>query len=105
MTVNEKISIGKSNMTLPKIAGLVAVTVAGVTWGTPGKFLIFVIILLAVTSTAAAEIIAVSSISIYDIFMIYLKVSLANLCKLYLKIFFVRSHFVFKRIQMFAYYV
>ncbi len=60
-------------MLLPN-AGLVAPLVAQKLMGQTGEILIVLLILMAVTSTGSAEVIAVTSILVYDIYQIYLKV-------------------------------
>ena len=54
--------------------GLVAPIVAQRLMGNTGEILILIMILMAVTSTGSAEVIAVTSILIYDIYQLYLKV-------------------------------
>lgn len=56
-------------------AGLVAVAVTTVTAEKTGKLFLFIILILAVTSTGASEVIAIDSIIIYDFYMTYLKVN------------------------------
>ncbi|XP_064641869.1 uncharacterized protein LOC135496466 [Lineus longissimus] len=53
--------------------GLVPPMVAQVLMGRSGELMMVLIILMAVTSTGSAEIIAVTSIMVYDIYMIHLK--------------------------------
>ncbi|CAH1774641.1 unnamed protein product [Owenia fusiformis] len=55
--------------------GLVPVIVAQRLFGKLGEFLIIVIIIFAVISTGSAEVIAVASILVYDIYQIHLKES------------------------------
>ena len=43
--------------------------------GTQGEIIILVMIIMAVTSTGSAEVIAVTSILVYDVYQLYLKVS------------------------------
>ncbi|BFZ23564.1 hypothetical protein BsWGS_26603 [Bradybaena similaris] len=54
-------------------AGLVAPLVAHRVLGKTGEFLILSMVLLAVTSTASAEVMALASIIIYDVYAQYLK--------------------------------
>ncbi|XP_059168393.1 LOW QUALITY PROTEIN: uncharacterized protein LOC131950305 [Physella acuta] len=54
-------------------AGLVPPAVAYRLLGKPGAIFIVVIVLMAVTSTGASEIMAVTSIVVYDIYAVYLK--------------------------------
>ncbi|XP_041377330.1 urea-proton symporter DUR3-like [Gigantopelta aegis] len=54
-------------------AGLVPPVVAQRLLGKQGSFLILVMVLMAVTSTGSSEIMAVSSILVYDVYGIYLK--------------------------------
>ncbi|XP_061180272.1 uncharacterized protein LOC133188802 [Saccostrea echinata] len=65
-------------------AGLVPVIVAQKILGRSGELMIIIMILMAVTSTGSAEIMAVSSILIYDVYQLYLKpyrlVTDANSC-------------------------
>jgi len=56
-------------------AGLVAPVVGQNLMGETGELLVALMILMAVTSTGSAEVIAVTSILIYDIYQVYLKVS------------------------------
>ena len=46
--------------------------------GFSGDILITIMMLLAVTSTASAEVVAVTSILVYDVYQLYLKVSVHN---------------------------
>ena len=55
--------------------GLVPPIVVQSLMGKTGEFLMIVIILMAVTSTGSAEIMAVTSILVYDVYRLYLKVS------------------------------
>ena len=43
--------------------------------GTQGEILMLLMIIMAVTSTGSAEVIAVTSILVYDIYQLYLKVT------------------------------
>lgn len=43
--------------------------------GNTGEVIMIILLLMAVTSTGSAEIIAVTSILVYDIYQLYLKVS------------------------------
>ena len=43
--------------------------------GQTGEILMLLLLLMAVTSTGSAEVIAVTSILVYDIYQLYLKVS------------------------------
>eukprot|EP00105_Crassostrea_gigas_P021844 XP_011441136.1 PREDICTED: urea-proton symporter DUR3 [Crassostrea gigas] len=65
-------------------AGLVPVVVAQKLLGRTGEFIIIIMILMAVTSTGSAEVMAVSSILVYDVYQLYLKpyrlVTDANSC-------------------------
>ncbi|XP_048764480.2 uncharacterized protein LOC125672302 [Ostrea edulis] len=65
-------------------AGLVPAVVAQKLLGRTGEFLITIMILMAVTSTGSSEVMAVSSILVYDVYQIYLKpyrlVTDANSC-------------------------
>ncbi|XP_033764344.1 urea-proton symporter DUR3-like [Pecten maximus] len=54
-------------------AGLVPPAVAQRLLGRSGEFLIIIMIIMAVTSTGSAEVIAVTSILVYDIYQLYLK--------------------------------
>ncbi|XP_021366508.1 urea-proton symporter DUR3-like [Mizuhopecten yessoensis] len=54
-------------------AGLVPPAVAQRLLGRSGEFLIIVMIIMAVTSTGSAEVIAATSILVYDIYQLYLK--------------------------------
>ena len=54
--------------------GLVPPIVAQRLMGNTGEILILIMILMAVTSTGSAEVIAVTSILVYDIYQLYLKV-------------------------------
>lgn len=54
--------------------GLVPVVVAQKLLGRTGEFIIIIMILMAVTSTGSAEVMAVSSILVYDVYQLYLKV-------------------------------
>ncbi len=56
-------------------AGLVAPTVAGISMGAVGNLLVNLIVIFAVTTTGAGEIIAVTSIIINDIIAVYIRVS------------------------------
>ena len=56
--------------------GLVAPAVAQRLMGKTGEFLILIMMLMAVTSTGSAEVIAVTSILIYDVYQLYLKVNI-----------------------------
>lgn len=56
-------------------SGLVVPVVASRLLGKSGAMLILIIVLMAVTSTGSAEIMAVTSILIYDIYGVYLRVS------------------------------
>ena len=58
--------------------GLVPPIVAQRLMGTPGELLMLLMIIMAVTSTGSAEIIAVTSILVYDIYQLYLKVLYKN---------------------------
>ena len=55
--------------------GLVAPLVAQKLMGQTGEILMLLLLLMAVTSTGSAEVIAVTSILVYDIYQLYLKVS------------------------------
>ena len=54
--------------------GLVAPLVAQKLMGLSGEILMLLLLLMAVTSTGSAEVIAVTSILVYDIYQLYLKV-------------------------------
>ncbi|XP_069105812.1 uncharacterized protein [Argopecten irradians] len=54
-------------------AGLVPPAVAQRLLGRSGEFLIIIMIIMAVTSTGSAEVIAVTSILVYDVYQLYLK--------------------------------
>jgi hypothetical protein len=56
-------------------AGLVPAVVAQEILGTQGALLILVIVVLAVISTASAEVMAVTSIIVHDLYEVYFKVS------------------------------
>jgi len=60
------------------IIGLVPPLIAQRLLGRTGEFLICVMILMAITSTGSAEVMAVTSILVYDIYQIYLKVWLRS---------------------------
>lgn len=60
-------------------AGMVAPIVAETLMGWQGQLMVVVIIIMAVIPTASAEVIAVTSILVYDIYQIYLKVISARL--------------------------
>ncbi len=53
---------------------MVAPVVAQTLMGKTGEVLVVIMILMAVTSTGSAETIAVTSIIVYDIYQVYLKV-------------------------------
>ena len=55
-------------------AGLVVPIVAQQLMGISGEVLIVIMILMAVLSTGSAEVIAVTSILVYDLYMLYFKV-------------------------------
>ena len=55
--------------------GLVAPVVAQKLMGETGEILIVMLVLMAVISTGSAEVIAVTSILVYDVYQLYLKVS------------------------------
>ena len=55
--------------------GLVAPVVGQTLMGETGEVMVALMILMAVTSTGSAEVIAVTSILVYDIYQVYLKVS------------------------------
>lgn len=57
------------------ITGLVASTVGHVILGQPGEAMVALMVLMAVTSTGSSEVMAVTSILVYDIYQVYLKVS------------------------------
>ena len=59
-----------------EIAGLVAPIVGQAVLGHAGQAMVAVMILMAVTSTGAAEVMAATSILVYDIYQVYLKVRL-----------------------------
>jgi len=54
---------------------MVAPIVAELMMGSRGQMMVVLMIVMAVTSTGSAEVIAVTSILVYDIYQIYLKVS------------------------------
>ena len=56
-------------------AGLAAPLVAQKLLGTTGEYAILFLILMAVMSTGSAEVIAVASIIIYDIYQVYIHTS------------------------------
>jgi len=56
-------------------AGLVASVVGQTLMGESGEVMVALMILMAVTCTGSAEVIAVTSILVYDIYQIYLKVT------------------------------
>ncbi|XP_074654736.1 uncharacterized protein LOC141908541 [Tubulanus polymorphus] len=65
---------GQPLLTMAQVdAGLVPPVVAQKLMGTAGEFLMVIILIMAVTSTGSAEVIAVTSIIIYDIYGIHLK--------------------------------
>jgi len=53
----------------------VAPVVGQTLFGETGEVMVALMILMAVTSTGSAEVIAVTSILVYDIYQVYLKVS------------------------------
>jgi len=53
----------------------VAPVVGQTLMGETGEVMVALMILMAVTSTGSAEVIAVTSILVYDIYQVYLKVS------------------------------
>jgi len=55
-------------------AGLVASVVGQSLMGETGEVMITILILIVVMSTGSAEVIAVTSILVYDIYQVYLKV-------------------------------
>ena len=55
-------------------SGLVPAVVAQELLGTQGAFLVLVAVILAVVSTASAEVMAVTSIIVHDLYQIYFKV-------------------------------
>ncbi|KAK3105218.1 hypothetical protein FSP39_020002 [Pinctada imbricata] len=55
------------------ILGLVPVVVSQRLLGRSGEFLIITMVLMAVTSTGSAEVMAVTSILVYDVYQLYLK--------------------------------
>ncbi len=59
----------------PRRAGLVAPLVSQRLMGTAGEIVMIILLLMAVTSTGSAEIIAVTSILVYDIYQLYLRVN------------------------------
>ena len=59
--------------------GLVPALIAQKLLGRSGEFLICVMILMAITSTGSAEVMAVVSILVYDVYQIYLKVFIISL--------------------------
>ena len=56
------------------ITGLVAPLVAQRLMGKTGELIVIILLLMAVTSTGASEIIAVTSILVYDVYQLYVKV-------------------------------
>ncbi len=56
------------------VSGLVVPIVAQRLMGKTGEVLVVILLLMAVTSTGSAEIIAVTSILVYDVYQLYLKV-------------------------------
>ncbi|XP_071147925.1 uncharacterized protein [Mytilus edulis] len=54
-------------------SGLIPPLIAQKLLGRPGEFLICVMLLMAVTSTGSAEVMAVTSILVYDVYQVYLK--------------------------------
>jgi len=58
--------------------GLVASVVGQTVMGESGEVMVALMILMAVTCTGSAEVIAVTSILVYDIYQIYLKVGHVN---------------------------
>ena len=66
-----KVSMSAPTFTSP---GLVPPVVAQKLMGDSGDILILVMILMAVTSTGSAEVVAVTSILVYDIYQLYLRV-------------------------------
>lgn len=55
--------------------GLVPPIVAQTLMGTAGEVIMLLMIIMAVTSTGSAEVIAVTSILVYDVYQLYLKVN------------------------------
>jgi Na+/proline symporter len=55
-------------------SGLVPVVVAYSVLGKTGSFLVIMIIIFAVTSTASAEVMAVTSMLFYDVYQVYIQV-------------------------------
>jgi len=56
-------------------AGLVAPVVGQTMFGASGEMMVALMILMAITSTGSAEVIAVTSILVYDMYQVYFKVS------------------------------
>ena len=56
------------------LAGLVAPVVGQTLMGETGQVMVALMILMAVMCTGSAEVIAVTSILVYDIYQVYLKV-------------------------------
>jgi len=56
-------------------SGLVLPMVAQTLFGRAGEMILIVMMVMAVVSTGSAEVIAVTSIIVYDIYQLYLKVS------------------------------
>lgn len=61
------------------VAGLVLPMVAQQLFGRSGEMIMVVMIVMAVVSTGSAEVVAVTSILVYDIYMLYLKVGTCTL--------------------------
>ena len=57
------------------VTGLVAPVVGQTLMGDTGEVMVALMVMMAVTSTGSAEVIAVTSILVYDIYQVYLKVS------------------------------
>jgi Na+/proline symporter len=55
-------------------SGLAAVSVAGITMGNFGTYILNIMIIFAVTTTGAGEILAVTSIILNDIYSVYIHV-------------------------------
>ena len=56
------------------VTGLVAPVVGQTLMGDTGEVMVALMVMMAVTSTGSAEVIAVTSILVYDIYQVYLKV-------------------------------
>ncbi len=70
------IRIYSSLLTFSSILGLLPVAVVNRLGSRFYMFVLLLMLLMAVTSTGSAEVVAIASILVYDIHMVYLKVTL-----------------------------